>query len=265
MEFSQIVSHGGLSARGTATRHGQQWTPRVGTAATATVLADADLAHSFRVTFPAASGRVTLEDIRGGMGTGGPAGSMDTIVVTGVTGADEASVNGTYTRSATLYNHAPQWVNGSAVIRLSTGGFWSILLSGVAQFTATRRCISPVLATDFYADAGAAGTGGTVDVAIGDSGTDPTVTVDLLSGGIDPEGFALPALAGLRGVELVVTAGSGMVALNEEGLEPVPLPLGGRAHIALPADIPAGLMPWLHFFSSEAGTVVQITVAGVAA
>lgn len=261
MDFSNAVAHGGLSAKGTATRHGSKWTPRVGTAASRTTLSDADLAVSFEVTFPEASGNFQLFGLLTTFGVGTVDAARDTVIVSGVTGADEGLVNVTYTRSATLYNAAPQWVNSTAAIRLSTAGVWEIVLAGVAQFNGTNSYLLPVLMGANWSDAGAAGTGGVPLVSALGDGDLPVASIDL-SAGVDAEGSAFASLESLRGFEVVVTAGSGMLSLDSSGHKPVPISLGGRFLLVLPAAVPAGLLPYLIFAASEPGTVIQVTVLG---
>jgi hypothetical protein len=50
MDLSQATAHFGLSARATATRHGSNWSPRVGIAASSVAFPDADICYSFRIT-----------------------------------------------------------------------------------------------------------------------------------------------------------------------------------------------------------------------
>lgn len=262
MDFSNAVAHGGLSAKGTATGQGVKWNPRVGTAARRTLLTDADVSHSFTVTFPEASGRVELTGFSTGFGVGSALPARDGLSVADVTGTDAALVNGDYTRSATLYNYAPQWIKGDAVIRLATSGLWSIVLSGVAQFTASRRVILPTFAD--FDDAGGAGTNGPPLVLDNDFGDAPVTSVVLDPGGLDVEGRTLPAIAAMRAVEVMVTAGSGLLSLDS-GASPQPLATGGWAQLVIPAAVPAGLLPYLIFVASEPGTVIQVTTVGVAA
>lgn len=262
MDFSNAVAHGGLSAKGTATGQGVKWTPRVGTAATRVNLADADLGASFTATFPEASAMMLL-GIGAALESGNTTPAADTLVVTGVTGTSQALVNGTYTRSATLYNYAPQWINGNAVIRLSADGLWAIALSGVMKVQAAVEVLAPTFSgADYVADGG--DVTGTPVVEIGAEGDVPVVSVDM-DRVLDPEAQALPAIASRRGLEVVVTSGSGLLSFSSAGIGVLPLPTSGRFLLVLPAATPAGLVPYLNFFASEPGTVMQATVVAVAA
>ena len=264
MDFSHAVAHGGVSLKGAATGHGRHWTPLVGSAATTTRLEDADVGQSMTITFPDASARVELVSPGGAMASGALVAAIGELTVSGVTGTDAALVNGSYTRSASLYNLAPQWTKGTAAIRLATDGMLEITLAGVAQFRSVVPYVAPAFAGDDFEDAGGAGTAGAPAVVAWDDGAEPVCSVDLASPA-DPEGAEFPALASLRAFELRVTAGSGLVSLSAYGQDPIPLPLGGRIAIILPAATPAGLLPYVIFVASEDATAIQITAAAVGA
>jgi hypothetical protein len=140
MDLSQATAHFGLSARATATRHGVTWRPRIGVESQSLPLPDAAVAASWAFTLPAVAGTVDFEV--GDLWTINLGGAHDTIAVSGITGTGAGSLNVTYDLLDTLVAGMPAWQLGSALLRWQEG-FWTIFLSGVAQFRMKRPSARP--------------------------------------------------------------------------------------------------------------------------
>ncbi len=147
----------GLSAPATARGTGVEWTPRLGVASAAVPLPLADVLASWHFTFPAAAGLVGFESVSSWDIT--LTGAATTITVSGITGTGAGSLNVAYVLGAEAVNGMPAWTLGSASIRW-VSGYWTIMLSGVAQFVMKRPAAVPsVTPADWEIASGGAATG----------------------------------------------------------------------------------------------------------
>lgn len=255
MDLSLAAAHFGLSARATATRHGIDWAPRIGPTPYSVLLPDADFAFSTLITFPEATGFASYTP-------GGESiilsSAADVVEVSGITGTDAASLNGNYTRSAILYNGGPQWINGTATLRLIAAGIWECALAGTPHFYSSVPSPTPVGVQ--WEDAGAAGSAGaaSMEVIVFTEGDSP-----IISAAADFEGAILPALDRLVAVQVDCSVGSALLAFGNN-ITCLPLSTGASFAFALPLAGPTGIPGGgITLHASESGTILQFTVLGV--